>query len=448
MNNILPFPLSFGRLALIAAAFCSFTTLCAQKAVPVKPRVLISTDIGGTDPDDNQSMAHLMMYSDRFRLEGLVSSPSYGSGNKEELLRMIGLYAQDFPRLRQQAPDLMTPDALRALCKQGRKGAAPYAGYRTATEGSEWIVQCARRQSDQPLWILVWGGLDDVAQALHDAPDILPRIRVYWIGGPNKKWSTNSYAYLAANFPNLWMIENNASYRGFIADNELEPAWLVGTQAYDKAAHESNATYYEACIKGCGHLGADFAHYYKGNIKMGDTPSLLYLMDGNPADPGRESWGGSFEAMRFSPRSVFHRNLTVRDTVAVYSLIELHFKGEEIDRPVGTPCFVMTVAKQQWEGVYAGQGDYVIRYAAKTPEVLDYTIASDYAFLNGQHGTFVVGRQWPGKRTPDSYELGNHWVTDRQDAELFDGLWQGSRTVSKWRDEVLKDWAKRWNWLR
>lgn len=43
------------------------------------PRVLFSTDIGGTDPDDNQSIAHLMMYTDLFDLEGLVSSPSFGS---------------------------------------------------------------------------------------------------------------------------------------------------------------------------------------------------------------------------------------------------------------------------------------------------------------------------------------------------------------------------------
>ena len=53
----------------------------AQQAVPEKPRILISTDIGGTDPDDNQSLAHLLMYSDRFQIEGLVSSPSYGKGN-------------------------------------------------------------------------------------------------------------------------------------------------------------------------------------------------------------------------------------------------------------------------------------------------------------------------------------------------------------------------------
>nr|WP_244436583.1 nucleoside hydrolase-like domain-containing protein [Bacteroides timonensis] len=59
--------------------------------------MLISTDIGGTDPDDNQSMAHLLMYTDCFDLEGIVSSPSYGSGNQEEILRMIYLYEKDFP---------------------------------------------------------------------------------------------------------------------------------------------------------------------------------------------------------------------------------------------------------------------------------------------------------------------------------------------------------------
>ena len=43
----------------------------------VRHRVLVSTDIGGTDPDDQQSMVHLLLYADVFDLEGLVSSP-YG----------------------------------------------------------------------------------------------------------------------------------------------------------------------------------------------------------------------------------------------------------------------------------------------------------------------------------------------------------------------------------
>ncbi len=34
-------------------------------------RVVVSTDIGGTDPDDFQSMAHLLVYANCFDIEGL-----------------------------------------------------------------------------------------------------------------------------------------------------------------------------------------------------------------------------------------------------------------------------------------------------------------------------------------------------------------------------------------
>jgi hypothetical protein len=40
--------------------------------------VIVSTDIGGTDPDDFQSMMHFLVYADRFDVEGLISSPSPG----------------------------------------------------------------------------------------------------------------------------------------------------------------------------------------------------------------------------------------------------------------------------------------------------------------------------------------------------------------------------------
>lgn len=169
-------------IGILLTAGCG-TNISAQQPVPEKPRILISTDIGGTDPDDNQSVAHFLMYSNRFETEGLVSSPSYGNGSKEELFRMIDLYEKDLPRLQAHEDGFPTPDALRAVCKQGSQGAAPFCGYGEPTEGSEWIVSCARRESSRPLWILVWGGLDDVAQALHDAPDIEKNIRVYWIGG-------------------------------------------------------------------------------------------------------------------------------------------------------------------------------------------------------------------------------------------------------------------------
>ncbi len=77
--------------------------MVAQKPVPVKPRILISTDIGGTDPDDNQSMIHFLMYSDLFNTEGLISSPSYGHGTKQHILDMIALYEKDLPKLQKHA---------------------------------------------------------------------------------------------------------------------------------------------------------------------------------------------------------------------------------------------------------------------------------------------------------------------------------------------------------
>ena len=47
-------------------------------------RVVVTSDIGGTDPDDYQSMAHLLLYADAMELEGLVSSP-WGAGRAEHV---------------------------------------------------------------------------------------------------------------------------------------------------------------------------------------------------------------------------------------------------------------------------------------------------------------------------------------------------------------------------
>ena len=90
----------------------------SKEEIPQRPRVLISTDIGGTDPDDNQSMIHLLMYSDLFDLEGLVSSPSFGDGTKEEIFRMIDLYEEDYSKLKKCYSNLMSPKELRSLSKE------------------------------------------------------------------------------------------------------------------------------------------------------------------------------------------------------------------------------------------------------------------------------------------------------------------------------------------
>ena len=420
---------------------------CAQNKSE-KPRILVSTDIGGTDPDDNQSMIHLMMYSDLFQLEGLVSSPSFGNGSKQELLRMIDLYEQDYPTLQLHCPQLLPPDSLRGMCKQGRHGLMPLKGYDKPTEGSEWIVHCARKPDTRPLWILVWGTLEDVAQALHDAPDIATRIRVYYIGGPNKKWGVNSYAYIASHFPHLWIIENNATYRGFITDNDK----MELIEEYEGMQHDANrygTGYYDYAIREHGTMGRDFIKYYNGMVKMGDTPSLLYMMSGNPNDPTGESWGGRFAPITHSSRRVFHGHTTDRDTVPVYGVMEWHFQGPvRQDISEDSACFNATIDRQQWAGYYIGNGTYVLRYCPKAPACLTYVISSPISELDGLSGSFVVSDEWPGAAHQDDYLLGKQWFSDVPDRSLYEGKWQGAKTTRRWRQEVLEDWARRWGWLK
>ena len=91
--KLLPLLLAFVPLVLVSSA-------SGQGALDgVRCRVLVSSDIGGTDPDDFQSMVHLLVYSDLFDLEGLVSSP-HGPDRKENMLQVIDLYARDYPQLK------------------------------------------------------------------------------------------------------------------------------------------------------------------------------------------------------------------------------------------------------------------------------------------------------------------------------------------------------------
>jgi hypothetical protein len=399
-----------------------------------KPRILISSDIGGTDPDDFQSAIHMLMYSNQFNIEGLVASP-FGNGRKQDFIDIINLYEKDLPQLKQHAEGFPSAKALRKVCKQGAIPGAPYKGFTTATEGSNWIIKCAKKKSDQPLWVLVWGGIDDLAQALHDAPEIKKNIRVYFIGGPNKKWCVNAYAYIAAYHPDLWMIENNATYRGWIMDQE-SPANLKGD------------VYYNNYIKARGAMGKDFIKYYKGNPKMGDTPSFAYLLNGNPNDPTGESWGGSFTPINRSSRTIFNGNSTIQDTVATYSVLEWKFKGPELSINQDSTCFNLEISGQKWPGVYIGNGIYSVRYSPKQAETGSYTTISDIPELNGLKGKYTSVAPWPGKPSKDDYKLGNTWYSDKADANLFLGAQQGARTISKHREAFLMDWAKRWNWLK
>jgi hypothetical protein len=251
-----------------------------------RPRVIVSTDIGGSDPDDYQSMVHYLVYADRFDTEGLISSPP-GAGRKTHILEVITEYEKDFANLVSHASSYPSAETLRALTKQGATDCSPASGYSTPTEGSNWIIHSADTSDPRPLWILVWGSITDVAQAVHDAPRIKSHIRVYYIGSWNTSQDPNARNYLYNNHADLWWIENNSTFRGMYNGG-------------DQSGDLGNSTFVEEYVRRHSALG-DFFYSKKADIKMGDSPSVLYLLFGNPGQPTDPHWGGMFRATEHGP---------------------------------------------------------------------------------------------------------------------------------------------------
>ena len=351
----------------------------------------------------------------------------FGDGRKEHILEAIDAYEIDYPKLVAHNKEYPTPNFLRSISKQGALADPGPVGYSIPTEGSEWIVNCARKDDPRPLYVLIWGGIEDLAQALHDAPDILPKLRVCFIGGPNKKWSVNAYHYIAENFPELWMIESNATYRG----------WFVGGVQTGKWG---NAKFVETCVKPYGAMG-DYFYKYGKTIKMGDTPSLAWLLNSpNPEDPTVPNWGGQYVRAWERPYHLFDKMPSEFDSIQEFSILEiqLSLKGNLPEKPET----VLKVENQALPGYFLGDGKVRFRFSPKSAKTFDFKIESNIGDLNGKTGRITA--------YVPPVELANHpsskypnWWTDNPKPEYAEGDHIGAKTVSRWREEFLKDFARR-----
>lgn len=416
-------------LGVLTMLSCSFQKGKNSSTEPVIStyRVIVSSDIGGTDPDDFQSMVHLLLYADVLDIEGLISSP-FGKGGKNHILQIIDLYEKDYENLSTYSAHYPTADSLRKITKQGATGVAGYAGYDKPTEGSEWIVKCARRDDPRPLYVLVWGGIEDLAQALHDAPDILPKLRVYYIGGPNKKWTPDAYQYIADNFPDLWIIESNATYRGWFTGGNQDGEW--GNQAFTKKYIDNGSA-----------LGTFFMTQLEGTIKMGDTPSLAWLLNSkNPEDPALPCWGGEYIRAWERPHYLFDRMPADGDSIQEFSILEIVLSpGNNLPE---NPEARLLVENQALKGYFDSDGKVKFRFSPKSDKTYHFKVESNVPGINGKTGSvtsFIPGPEFarqPSAKYPN-------WWTDNPSPELREGPHIGAKSVSRWREEYLKDFAER-----
>jgi hypothetical protein len=291
-----------------------FSALLSTAPPPAseRPRLIVLTDIssltaGRAEPDDGQSMIRLMLYANEFEIEGLIATSNLGHGQAVQpglIRRVVAAYAVVQPRLVEHDERFPPASALRETIKAGQ----PVAGRNVSldrsigagkdTEASEWIIAVVDRPDPRPVWVTIWGGSTDLAQALWKirqtrSPAALERftarLRVHDIAEQDA-----TGPWIKENFPGLFVITNLRSMRGMYRGGDPT---LVSSD------------WVKVNIHGHGALGDLYPDYDGGDIwsrtlgrvrgiKEGDTPSFLFLVAnglGDPEQPWLGSWGGRFE---------------------------------------------------------------------------------------------------------------------------------------------------------
>lgn len=274
-----------------------------------RPRLFVLTDIGG-DPDDQQSLVRLMVYSNEFRIEGLVATAAGVPGQlkvpvtKPELIReIVNAYGEVRSNLAGHADGWPETEALLKVTKSGNPHRGrEYIGETHDTEGSKLLIERVDAGSpDSPLNITIWGGQTDFAQALwrvradrgaEGLSKFIELFRVYDIADQD-----GIAEWMQGEFPGMHYIlskaksgtdKRNASFRGM---------YLTGDESL------TSREWIEANVLSAGPLGALYPTKTWTNpnphkcMKEGDTPSWFFFLPqghNDPTDPTKPGWGGQF----------------------------------------------------------------------------------------------------------------------------------------------------------
>lgn len=270
-------------------------------------RVMVTSDfppfpVTNSDPDDVQSMVRFLLYSNEFEVEGLIASAGTFNmvAEKQNILDVLDKYDEVDENLREHDPNYPTADYLRSITYQGLGnnhniniqwgcGKQPWSdiiGEGKDSEGSEAIIAAADKADTRPIYIGVWGGPREIAQAVWKVQNtrteaelfaFVSKLRIFLIACQDA-----THDWLIDNFPDLHIIESRSTYQGiFGVDDKL---W-VETNIINNHG-PLGAIYPPKAIAGAG-------------VIEGDSPSFLYLISANrgindPEDPTQPSWGGQY----------------------------------------------------------------------------------------------------------------------------------------------------------
>ena len=267
-------------------------------------RMIVTTDIGGSDPDDIQSLVHLMVMLNDVDLVGIISQHAwvpYGTGAVDVIENVIGAYEKALPNLLIHDTDYPDANTIRSMVKKGQPNAAiACVGEGKDSEGSEWIIKMVDKKDKRPIWIAAWSGMNTLAQALwkvshtrspKDVEKFVSKLRVYDILGQD-----DAGAWIAKNYPQLTYIRNKEVY-----------GWPKDDDWYRKNVQEK------------GPLGKVYASRIWAT--EGDTPSFLYCIENGLNSPEHidfGGWGGRFSTFK-------KENIESRDWVKKSHLDEMQY---------------------------------------------------------------------------------------------------------------------------
>ncbi|KAF7558718.1 hypothetical protein G7046_g5448 [Stylonectria norvegica] len=287
------------------------------QSFPSKPRVFILSDISN-EPDDAESLVRYLLYSNQFVTEGLVACTSTWMKTKtcpQDMHKIVDAYAGAVDNLNSHVhPEFQYPSAayLKSIIKPG----ASVYGFKAVgsdiplSEGGELLLKSITGPSTDPLWILVWGGTNVLAQVLfrlratlaeEEFASLRSKLRVYAISDQDDtgSWIRNTFPdifYIAS--VHAWNQYGLAAWTGISGDNYY--GFDQGGPDFSKLTKEWFKNYIQI-----GPLGSAYPDYLF--IPEGDTPTFLYLIQnglGVPEHPEYGSWGGRYQLTDISDQGL------------------------------------------------------------------------------------------------------------------------------------------------
>jgi hypothetical protein len=258
----------------------------------------ISTLEGGKgEPDDTQSLVRLLLYANEMDLVGFAATYTVHTEgvNPDYIRQVIESYRQVHRNLLRHDPGFPSAEKLlTGLCSGCAKPGLDKIG---GESGAARRILLAADASEEPLWIIAWGGVTDLAMALclaqaektgEDFSLFTSKLRIYAI---NDQYD-DCGPWIRDQFSNLFYITNHRACRGMyrLGDQSLcSPAWIE--------EHLAKSPLIDAYpVYRGGDIYVPFFGRVQG-LKEGDSPSFLYLVNrglGDPEHPEYGGWGGRF----------------------------------------------------------------------------------------------------------------------------------------------------------